>query len=404
MSLIFIITSLLSGWVTVMKISYKIPFKNEILIDDHWAVPLLGGKLYIVEDSGLAKFVMFVLENQPVDCSPDFKHSSDGVSVATINNRDTVFVFLKHYLKDALAFLECFYNIELDFDSTVANYEAENEAERKIIKIKSLSYSKSARPLPLEFNMFARAVMASITNKGPVFEATLVKYARSSFLNAEYINSFRYSFLLIESLYGEGQFKKNGLQGVLKANDDFRNFVDSAVRNINISSYSKDAKTIKLISGGCDVDGVIDYLIERRGFYFHGNVKRGDAWKPNEQDVADVLAGLTLDIAMSIASASAAAMFQTKYESMYYDNAIYQGAIVMYVIQFKYREPGDDFDREHQMNIRMPGTKVTPGAAFDVAQKFMLDFNARHPASKLMEVHCFNNMTGDSVFDMKFHV
>jgi hypothetical protein len=50
--------------------------------------------------------------------------------------------------------------------------------------------------------------------------------------NQEFINSFRYSFLLIESLYGNGQFKTPSLQAALKSNQEFRNIVDLAIKDM----------------------------------------------------------------------------------------------------------------------------------------------------------------------------
>ena len=69
--------------------------------------------------------------------------------------------------------------------------------------------------------MITRAIMAADKYEGPRFEATLARSARKALGAQEFINSFRYSFLLIESLYGEGQFKKAGLQTALKGSQEF---------------------------------------------------------------------------------------------------------------------------------------------------------------------------------------
>src|SRR5690606_4491986 len=125
--------------------------------------------------------------------------------------------------------------------------------------------------LPLSFDMFTRAIMAAEKYDGPRFEATLVGSARKALETQGFINSFRYSFLLIESLYGKGQFKKEGLQAALKTDQEFRDIVEFAIKDMIPAKDDHSSDTAKLFATKPTADDLINHLIEKRGFYFHGN-------------------------------------------------------------------------------------------------------------------------------------
>lgn len=80
--------------------------------------------------------------------------------------------------------------------------------------------------------MLTRALMAAETSDGPRFQATLAKSARNALFSKVYIDSFRYSFLLIEAMFGEGQFKSAGLRAALKGNAAFIASVQAAVADL----------------------------------------------------------------------------------------------------------------------------------------------------------------------------
>ncbi|MDR5609995.1 MULTISPECIES: hypothetical protein [unclassified Arsenophonus] len=199
-----------------MRIRYMVPFKRKIIIDDHWEIPIQGGGLRVIEENGYAKALELTFEKQPLEYAPHFQKLSEGAAVAEITGCDQLIIFVKRQLRDAATFLECFYDIELITDEMDVNYEGETPEEEARIVIKSISMGRKLPALPLSFDMLSRAIMAADKHDGPRFEATLVSSARKALETEEFINSFRYSFLLIESLYGEGKFKKAGLQAVLK--------------------------------------------------------------------------------------------------------------------------------------------------------------------------------------------
>lgn len=280
-------------------------------------------------------------------------------------------IFVKRQLDDAATFLECIHDIELNTDEIEAKYEGETPEEEALIAIKGFSMGRHNPALPLSFDMLTRAIMAAEKQDGPKFEATLVRTARKALKEQEFINSFRYSFLLIESLYGEGQFKKAGLQAALKANPEFAAMVEFTIKDVIPAKKDRSSDTAKLLATKPSVDEVIDHLVEKRGFYFHGNIRRKDAWKPDEQGAAEALALLAVGIVTQISMKAAGPIFATDLNKRHFEDAMCAGAKIVFQIKFKFREPEEKFDRQHQINITMPGTKPTPRAAFAAAQQFL---------------------------------
>jgi hypothetical protein len=386
-----------------MRIRYTVPLKRKIIIDDHWEIPMQGGKLRVIEEGGYVKALELIFDKQPLEYAPQFQQHRTGKAAATITDRDRRMIFVKRQLNDAATFLECIHDIDLITNEIDVKYEGETPEEEAQIVIKGASMGRHSSALPLSFDMLTRAIMAADKHDGPRFEATLVRSARKALVTQEFINSFRYSFLLIESLFGEGQFKKAGLLAALKANQEFRDIVEFAIKDVIPAKEDCNSDTAKLLAGKPTADDVIDHLVEKRGFYFHGNVKRKDAWKPDEQDAAESLALIAIGIATNISLKAADPMFAPELEKRHFEDAMRAGAKIVFVIKFKFREPEEKYAREGQININVPGTKVTPRSAFATAQHFLQQFQHNQPVSALREVECTVQGTGQKVFDLIFH-
>mgnify|MGYP000742928297 CR=1 FL=1 len=386
-----------------MRIRYTIPIKSELIIPDHWDIPIQGGTCRVVEVDGRAKALEIIFTDQPLTFAPHIKELTEGPAKISITGRDQRIAFVKWQLDEAMAFLLCFYDIDLKTDEIEAKYEGETPEEEKQIAVKAMSMGKHKPPLPLTFDMLTRAIMAAEKSDGPKFEATLASTARKALSEQQFINSFRYSFLLIESLYGEGQFKSAGLKSALKGNTEFVEIVEAALKDPIKPKPEHTSDTLTLLSGTPITDDVIDHLVDKRGFYFHGNVKRRDAWKPEEQGAAEALALLAISIAHLIAQQAAAPMFEESHAKRHFADARKAGAEIVLQIKFRFREPEEKFQREHQMDFRVPGTKVTPRMALNVAQNFFQHFESSLPVAALESAECTVQGSGEKVFDIQFY-
>lgn len=385
-----------------MRSIYTIPFIRRVLISDHWSIPFLDGVCRIIENDGYASALEITFHGEPIENSPKVEDISDGRIKLHITGRDDRLPVVKYHVEHAMAYLECFYGIDLDTENIEIKYEGETAEEEDSIDLKGFKTGRNEAALPLTFDMITRAFMAAELSEGPKLQSTLAKAARASLISKAYVDSFRYSFLLIEFLYGGGKFKSNDLKSALNGNREFLSLLDRALKNVMPPNGRGPDDTVELLKRNPNSGNVIAHLVEKRGLYFHGNAKRPNAWKPDDQSAAEGIALLGVSIAQEISQQAADPIFNPEFAERHYRDAMNAGAKVVFDVQFKFREPEEEFSRDGRMSIATPGTKVTGKQANAVAQQFLKLFEHDAPAAKLESASC--TVKGEKVFDLIFHV
>ncbi|MFA4900778.1 MAG: hypothetical protein WC563_14760, partial [Brevundimonas sp.] len=155
-----------------------------------------------------------------------------------------------------------------------ADYIPANNEEREAIQMFGFS-SKSVRPNPpLPFDMMAQAFYAVESNDDPSFASHMTRLAREALITQQYIDAFRFGFLLIEALYGNGKFQTRDLMRELVGNADFKSMLDQTIlSNTNDPDDNRSAAKPTIVTHST-ADALVKHLLDRRGFYFHGNLKR----------------------------------------------------------------------------------------------------------------------------------
>jgi len=384
-----------------MRIRYVIPVIRPLIVPDHWEIPLQGGRLRLLESAGNVVSIEVAFDGQPVERAPRFRSEGGGF---TLVNDDGGLELVKSKLADAVAFLNCYFDVSIDWDEAEAFYEAESPEEESSIEVKSFKAGRHVPVLPLSFDLIARAIFCAEKNRGPAFEATLVATARRAMGEQRYIDSFRYSFLLIEAMYGGGQFKSASLKAVLKASSEFSAIVKDASSHIATYDATRIGGLPKLLSIAGDVDSLIDHLVDQRGIFFHSNVKRKDAWRPEEQRGAHALAAFSALVAQGISMKAAEQMYAREFEVQYLDVASKSGAKTVYVVRYDFIAIGESFVRTQELIVNMPGTKPTPSAVLELTKLFIKHFEEMAPMGDLQRARCVIQGTNQPVFDMAFTV
>ena len=386
-----------------MLVRYIARLKEPINFQDHWPVPIMGGDLRAVTRDKKVIAFEITFSGRSVDLSPAIEKSSEAGVKNNIRIRDNLLPFVKKHLEEALAYLQCYFDVEILIDEIEAKYVGETEEEERQIKIKSFKSERNYPLMTVPFDIFSRAIMAAEKGNAPRLEANFVRMARTEMLAGRYIDSFRYSFLLIEFIYGEGKYKTTQLKNSLKGNAEFVSIVSSALKERILLKHNRSSDTKRLLAGSPKAEVIIDHIVEKRGFYFHGNLKGKNIWKPHEQEAAEALCLLSLGIAMLISQDAAAQMFDDSLVKRYFDNAKRVGAIMTMTVNFQFCDPIDNFDRKGTINFNAPGTKVTSKMALDVAKNFLSQFEETTPMADLRSATCTVAKTGQKVFDIKFH-
>lgn len=387
-----------------MRIQYLVKLREPINFEDHWPISIMGGDLHVVSKNARVLAFEITFSGQSVHLAPAMEVHKEGNIKCTIVGRDTLLPFVKTQLEDAFAYLQCHFDVEILIDEIETKYIGETKEEEKKIKIKSFMSERVKNPLILPYDLFTRAIMAAERGRVPKLEANLLKMARTEMLQKRYIDSFRYSFLLIESLYGNGKYKATQLKDALKTNSEFVSIVTNALKNPMPPKHARNSDTQKLLSTFPKAEKVIDHIVEKRGFYFHGNAKHKNAWRPDEQGTAETLCLLSLSIAMLISHKASMPMFDNSLSQHHLENAKRVGAIMTLNVNFRFHDRDYDVDQESKINFEIPGTKMTPKMAFMVAKGFLDRFEESLPVADLKSARCTIAGTDQKVFDMEFHV
>ncbi len=355
----------------------------------------------VVEEDGIAKSLEVVLDGQPTSLAPRIEDGEHEGDIQTITVSDLNLGLLRVQLEDAMAFLQSQFNVGFDWEEVEAIYEPETDAETQEIHITSFKTGRHVPPAVLSFELLAGAIICSERERGPSFEATLAATAREAMFHERYIDSFRYSFLLIESMYGDGKFKTAELKRALKKDPGFRSAVETGGRTARGFPKLEPSDTSKLLEKG-SVDEIIDHIVDKRGVYFHGNLKRQGAWRPQRQGEAHALAALCSAIVLQICLEAAQAMHAPSVAQRFREYAIRAGAQIMYQIDFQFRMPEDGISRSHRLKLGMNGTKPTGLAVVEVVKHFISFFENHAPMGSLEYAVCVIEGTGEKVFEMKF--
>lgn len=387
-----------------MKVRYTFPLKRPIAMDDHWLIPILGGTARMVEDdNGLVVAIEFTKDGCPVDLAFQVTETPDHVSKLTIMGGDGFVRDVEDHLDRAFAYIQCYFSTEIEVGSVDIEHIAESAEEEEKIELPSFKIGKAEpSPLPLTYDFVTRAVMAAEGGEAPTFEASLAHLARESNFQGRYIDCFRYCFLLIEAIFGEGKFKKKQIEDALKGSTDFVAMVAGEIAGWRPPADCENSTTKTLMEGGPSTDEVIEHLVERRGHYFHANLKKAASWSAKNQEEAKALAWLGLQLSQAIAARSAAKMFEGEFAKRHFDEAGKMGAHFVVKIEYLFRVPEDEFIRKRQLNVTVPGTKATTRIATGCVKQALEHFEHAIPVGKIHSINGRDN-AGNDLFTVRIH-
>jgi len=334
--------------------------------------------------------------------APVITELGDQPSNAEIRFDDELSSVAVRVVRKFKTYINLFFIVRFDVNVFGVEFIPENDCEREQIAVLKFDLQSTPKKTNIPFSMIAQAIFAEETGKdNPSFASTLAQMAKQALIERQFIEAFRYSFLMFEGLYGEGKFKTTQLVEAMSGNKSFVSAIDQTIQELMIDPLHRDDKARRLIAKHQTPIDLIRHMIDRRGFYFHGNTTRHDAWKPDEQVSAEELAALTVLLAFNIAMSLAEAMFTPEIASRYFKNAETMGAIVSIVIQYVLRhedgtlEPGT-------FKGNLPGTFPSNKLAVHLHKEF-LDYveHELHPA-ELVEAVGRDLTSGREVFRARY--
>ena len=230
-----------------MLVRYLAQLRDPIILEDSWPIAIRGGTIRTISKDDTIIGIEVTFPNQDPHLSPAYEESKEKDVAFNIVGRDKLLPFVKMHLEDAFSYLQCCFNVELLIDELSAEYVAETKEEKDLIKISSFKFGRE-KPVPaVPYDLFTRAMMAAENGPAPKLEANFIRMSRAELFNERYIDSFRYSFLLIESTYGDGKFRSQQLKAALGNNSEFVSFVERALEERIVPRGGNKSDTEKII-------------------------------------------------------------------------------------------------------------------------------------------------------------
>ena len=265
-----------------MKIRYEIKFAEPLVIDGTWPLELPdGGRLTIVKEGSKATAFEVHYSGKPSDHFT-VKDGVQSLDDKRWNRMRWFFARLKSYI-------QCLTDIDFDPTEVFVHYDGETQEEKEQIRINKLVLVKrhigNGDPL-LDHDMLAAAAYGSChtEKQAPYFVGELKSLSRRSAREGRYVDSFRYSFLIIDTLYGNGQFKSRQLSDALKSENRFMDMLEAARNEIRWIILEPKDDTETIIFSADSTENLVDHIVEKRGYYFHGQKEmvRDADWRADE--------------------------------------------------------------------------------------------------------------------------
>ena len=197
------------------------------------------------------------------------------------------------------------YVTDIDFEPTevIVHYNEETEEEKQQIiayeMVIELDERRQGKPV-LEHEVLATAAFASCdSQKHPSYYLSeLKKMSRRSMRERRYIDSFRYGFLIVEALYGKGQFRNKKLSNALKKEDIFMNILNRARYEVRHTIEKAKDDTEKIIWSDYPTEDLVDHIVKKRGYYFHAKKKmiHDEDWTDKEGQALCNLLNIATDM------------------------------------------------------------------------------------------------------------
>jgi hypothetical protein len=380
-----------------MDIRYKFAFEKTILLEDAWPMSGHGAVVELLKNDDEVTHIVVTFANQSVDLAPTMVTPDFEGTAAHIVMRDNLRDKARQIVNRFEHFLGIYHAVRINTNNVDVEFIPKTDHERFEMKVFNFSISTSVRKSRATFSTVAQAFMASESTDDPSFVTSFLQLARQASSERRYIDSFRYCFLLFESLYGNGKFKSVQLVDAMMSHREFTDIVMQTINDYMTDTLHQGSVSRALVESRRDSRTMIEYLIDRRGHYFHGNIKRADTWRPDQQEEAEPLSEFTMFLALGVANSMATAMFSPGIGARYFDNAKRFGAIMTILIRYKVR---DEHDRVHDMTLEMntPGKVVTNELALRVQEEFVRWAQTEIHDSNLVSAIAIDKATGTELF------
>ena len=251
-----------------MQIKFRINFDEPLRLDEAWPLSLPNDGTFCAIHNGQLATAFEV--SFPVEGSK-FAESNSELSQNTLQQ----WAEMRRYFARLKGYIQCVAEINYVPVEVELMYEAETDEEKASVSVDKVILTRGAirkRKGIITYETLCGAAIGSLGEKqsNHHFIGELKNLSRRAEREGRYVDSFRYGFLLLDALYGKGQFKTTNLKTALKSEQALMDMV----RDVRLQMREKieriDDPTERILCGAFSDSEVIDHLVMMRGRYFHG--------------------------------------------------------------------------------------------------------------------------------------
>ena len=290
-----------------MKCRYTFKISGQIKVAEVQPINVRGWIFEFLHEGGLLSHLsVTVPANGPNDVPTITPNPSPGVK-AHINVPTPLFIFVRQEVRAIESLLSVFGIHQIDLNRFKTTWIPESEEEKVSILLNDFSTDVTATDTesmpPLPFDLLARCVMAAETAKDVEIQLAFFRKGIVSFYEERFIESVYDFYFFIESMFGDGQFKKHAIVDAFKKSKRLTDTIKKVMSNPSANvTYRKDELQRFLNKyDGMSIDDIIKHIVELRGFLHHHTAKRKDIWHPEDHQRYESEAHLLRSIACCIA-------------------------------------------------------------------------------------------------------
>lgn len=290
-----------------MKCRYTFKIRGQVKVAEIRPIEVHGWSFEFLQDGGLlSQLSVTVPANGPEDVPTITPNPSPGIK-AHINVPAPSFPFVKKEVRAIESLLSVFGLHQIDLDRFKTEWLPESDEEKASIHINDFSTdvakagTESMPPLP--FDLLARCVIAA--NEATEIEMQLAFFRKGivDFFEERFIEAIYDFYFFLESMFGEGQFRKHGIEDAFKKSKPLRAVIEKVMANpaANVTPRRSELESFLKKYKGMSVENIIEHIVKLRGFLHHHTAKRKDIWHPDDHKRFGSEALLLRSIACSVA-------------------------------------------------------------------------------------------------------
>lgn len=290
-----------------MKCRYTFRISGQIKVDVVHPIRMRGFTFEFLHERGvLSHLTVTVPVNGPGDLPTITPSPAPGIK-ADITVPAPAFAFVKEEVRSIEALLTIFGVHEIDVNRFKTTWVPESEEEKNKIHLNDFltdvakADTESIQPLP--FDLLARCVIGA--DKAAAIEMQLAFFRKGivSFYEGRFIEAIYDFYFYLESMYGEGQFKKRGIEDAFNKSKPLAEAIREVMASPALSVTPRKPELQRFLEKYSDmsVEGIIKHIVELRGFLHHHTGKRKGIWHPLDHNRYESEAHLLRAIAFSIA-------------------------------------------------------------------------------------------------------